>query len=208
MCDKPLTLTTVGTLLGYWLPPTWEPGDPWPSEVEPGKELPCVVCFGATAKHGADANRKAFLWLRQRCNGRPDPAVVKPMVRQVIDAEGISLARVVSMDFVDFRERLSAAPLRYGPDPDKQIIHWDGKPYPLTRLNWLLLKVVWGRYNAPFTDVAEAVWGDDSIPANRLRQALYRLNCQLADYGLPAEFAGKGECVLPLGDWPQKLRKT
>jgi len=97
----------------------------------------------------------------------------------------------------------SAGKPRYGPDPDKYILFWDGEPYKLTRMNWRFLLVVWGRHNVPFADVFDSLWDDDRVTGNRIHQLIKRTNDALTKLCIDLAFTSEGEAISPIGDWPE-----
>lgn len=164
-----------------------------------GESLGGIQKVGATAKHTATANLSAFVNLRGSLNATK----LEGWVKDLMAAKGISYARALSLDFVDLQDHLSAAKPRYGPDPDRQgIVYWDSEAVKVTPKNWLFLRCVWAKYDVPFAEVGETVYGSDDAPPNRIRQLVLRVNEQLIEHKIDLTFTSEGECISPIGDWP------
>jgi len=119
--------------------------------------------------------------------------------------KGYLIHTVRRMAFAEFNNALdeTLGQPQYGPDPNKKIIYWDGEPYPLTPRNWEFLLVVWGRWNVPFAEIGEQVWGDDTTASNTIRQRVSKVNKQLGEHGLDLAFVSDGEKVSPIDGWPE-----
>lgn len=122
----------------------------------------------------------------------------------VAEFKGWLIHQVRKMTIAEFNAALDEAMGRrqYGPDPHKQILYWDGTAYPLTRKNWEFLSTVWGRYNVPFYEIGEKVWGDNMTSSGTIRQLILRVNHQLEKYHINLLFTSEGEQVSPLSNWP------
>jgi hypothetical protein len=113
-----------------------------------------------------------------------------------------NVSRMTIREFNAALDEIQGCP-RFGPDPDRPILYWDGKPYELHRRNWEFLTVVWGRMNVPHEEIGEHVWSDEGVPGGRIRKVIFELNKQLREYGIDFCFESEGERVCPISDYPQ-----
>ena len=92
----------------------------------------------------------------------------------------------------------------YGPDPNRQgIVYWDSKPLKVTSTTWRFLRAVWGKYNVPFCDIGEAVWGDEAKNPSTIRSRAFAATRELFEHRIDLQFSGECEVVSPLERWPE-----
>lgn len=150
-----------------------------------------------------------FDGLMRRCHRHYGRRLSDEVLLRAIDAvaehKRCIVHQVRRMTFAEFNTAIdqAAGKPRYGPDPAKRILYWNGASYTLTHKNWLFLSAVWGQQRVPFAEIAEAVWGDDATPDNRIRQLIYRVNKQLTKHRIGLFFVSDGERVSPVSDWPK-----
>ncbi len=132
-------------------------------------------------------------------------ATLREAVADVAAHRDCPLGDVRHMTFGQFNSVLDEVmgQRRYGPDARRQILWRNGEPYKLSPKNWEFLCVVWGRYNVPFADIGEALWGDDAAPGNRIRQLVSRLDRQLSKHKIVLTLISDRERVSPAEDWPE-----
>lgn len=133
-------------------------------------------------------------------------AVLREAIADVAGHKDFSQGSVRRMSFSEFTSVLEVVEVtgqpRYGPDPNKPILWWEGETLNLSRKNWQLLSLVWGRYDVSFAEIGEQIWNDDAVPSNTIRQVISRFNNQLQNHGIGITLSSDAEHVSPLENWP------
>ena len=149
-----------------------------------------------------------FDGLMRRCNEhfgqRLCDSVLLKAIATVAKHSGKIIHQVRKMTIAEFNAAFDDAMgvCRFGPDPDRQVLNLNYKPNPVTETTWQFLLVVWGRYNVPFAEIGEKVWGDDMTNPSTIRARASQVKKELAEFGLDLSLSSKGQKVSPCNPWP------